>query len=266
MRPLVFLSDYGLDDEFVGVCHAVVARIAPGAAVIDLTHGIPPHDVLRGALVLAEASRHAPENAVYLAVVDPGVGTERRGVALEAGMSLLVGPDNGLLWPAAEALGGVRAAVEIPLPPGASATFHGRDVFAPAAARLSGGEGLTDVGAAVDPSTLARLEPPSPEVRSGMLRCAVLAVDRFGNVQLAARVEHLERAELDRAPQVELRSGLRAAPVRRARTFAEIPEGEHAILVDSAGWLAVVRNRASAAEALRLAPGDDVVLAAPGFG
>jgi len=261
-RPILFLSDYGLEDEFAGVCHAVIARIAPEARVIDLTHGIPPQDVLRAALTLAAAVAHAPDDAVYLAVVDPGVGTDRRPVVVEAANAMLVGPDNGLLAPAVDALGGPARAVEIRVDGEISATFHGRDVFAPAAARLAQGEALETLGAPIDPASLVRLEPPSPEIGDGILRARVIGVDRFGNVQLGARPADLDRAGVLAGPRVEARIGFRSVPLVRAGTFADVPDGQHGILTDSSGFLAIVRNGASAADALGLRAGEVLVLAA----
>ena len=155
-RPIVFISDFGLDDEFVGVCHGVIARISPHSRMIDLTHGVPPGDVRRAALILADAVRYMPEESVYLAVVDPGVGTARRAVAVEAsGGAILVGPDNGVLSLAWDRLGGAARAVLIASPdvvlPTPSRTFHGRDVFAPAAAHVAAWRPLQDVGPPVDP-------------------------------------------------------------------------------------------------------------------
>ncbi len=143
-RPIVFLTDYGLADEFVGICHGVMASIAPGATVIDLSHSVPRHDVKRGALMLGRATAFMPKDSVYVAVVDPGVGSDRRSIAVRAASgAVLVGPDNGLLAVAWDSLGGARSAVEIGaeqvvLHP-VSKTFHARDVFAPAAAHLAMG-------------------------------------------------------------------------------------------------------------------------------
>jgi S-adenosyl-L-methionine hydrolase (adenosine-forming) len=264
-RPVLFLTDYGLQDEFVGLCHAVIARLAPEVRVIDLTHGIPPLDVGRGAMVLADAVPHAPADAVYLAVVDPGVGTERRAVAVSAGDALLVGPDNGLLAPAWEALGGAAAAVSLRVPEGASATFHGRDVFAPAAARLAAGEAPEALGEPLDPATLVRMEEDRPRIRPGEIRTRVAAVDRFGNVALAVRADQAPSADLDRSDRVAIRAGSEsgARPVRRVRTFGDLGEGEIGVLVDSAGRLAVVQRGGSAAASLGLGPGDPVVIARP---
>ncbi len=258
-RPVVFLSDYGLEDEFVGVCHAVIARIAPGARVIDLTHGIPRQDVRRGALVLGRAVPYLPADAVLLAVVDPGVGSARRSVAVEAASGLLlVGPDNGLLSHAFEAAGGAARAVEIAAPDVVlhppSRTFHGRDVFAPAAAHLALGRPVEALGPAVEPATLVRLEVPRARAEPGRVACEVTGVDRFGNVQLSATPADLAAAGLGEA----FRLGHRW--VRVVGTFADAPPGEVAAVEDSQGYVALVVNGGSAARATGLRAGEEVLL------
>lgn len=269
-RPILFLSDFGLDDEYVGLCHAVIARVAPEAKVIDLHHGVPPHDVVTAARTLAQAVSYGPEDAVFLAVVDPRVGTGRRGVALQAGDVLLVGPDNGVLMEAASALGGVSAGVELEagrvVPWPVSDTFHGRDVFAPAAARLAAGAELGEVGRAIEPDTLTQVGLFSgPEIEQGMVSTTVIDVDRFGNVRLGARPQDLETGGLE-ADDLVLLAGATPVPVRRVRTYGELDSSSVGLLVDSAGWLAAVLNGASAAEHLGLRPGDRVELQAPGVG
>jgi S-adenosylmethionine hydrolase len=264
-RPIVFLSDYGLEDEFVGICHAVMARVNPGARVIDLTHSIPPHEVLRGGILLADAIPYLPEDAVVLAVVDPGVGTDRPAVAVRAASgSLFVGPDNGVLWLALERAGGAVEGSEIASPrvrlEPVSATFHGRDVFAPAAAHLSAGMPLERLGPGIDVGRLARLSVPAPSIHRGRIECEVLSVDRFGNVQLSVRAAHLAAASMQRAPEVTVRSPRGAVRMSRAFTFAEVPEGDYALILDARGWLAVVRNGASAAQGLGVRPGVGLVV------
>jgi hypothetical protein len=264
-RPIVFLSDFGLDDEFVGTCHGVIARIAPDGRIIDLTHGIPRQDVLRGAVVLARSLPYMPKDAVFLAVVDPGVGTGRRRIAVSTPSGqLLVGPDNGLLQFAWEALGGAMKAFEVnsreailePL----SATFHARDVFAPAAAMLATGFPLEELGDELEPRTLVTLPWVEPHVEPGRIRCQVLSVDRFGNVALNARAEHLREASLDGVPELVLDAGGRSVPLAGAVTFGDLEEGQVGLLEDSSGWQAVVLNGESAATALGLRPGDGVLL------
>jgi S-adenosyl-L-methionine hydrolase (adenosine-forming) len=258
-RPIVFLTDYGLADEFVGVCHGVIARIAPDAHVIDLTHHVARQDVLQGAVVLGRATRFMPNDAVYLGIVDPGVGSERRPVAVEAASgAVLVGPDNGLLSMAWQELGGAERAVEIAaeevvLQP-VSRTFHGRDVFAPAAAHVAAGLALEDLGRAVAVDSLHALELPGPMVTPGVVGARVVGVDGFGNVQLNVTPADLEAAGL--GPSLTL--GTREVP--RVATFEEVPRGVLAAIVDSQGYVALVVNRGSAASLLGLAAGDAVVL------
>jgi S-adenosylmethionine hydrolase len=262
-RPIVFLTDYGRSDSFVGICHGIMARIAADARVIDLTHSVPRQDVLRGAVELARAVPYMPEGAVYVAVVDPGVGSDRRAVAAAAGASLLVGPDNGLLSLAWEALGGVDAAVEVVsedvvLAP-VSRTFHGRDIFAPAAANLAAGMPLEDLGPAIDVATLERLDLPRPMVADGAVGARVTATDGFGNVQLNATESDLDAAGVA-GGRVLVVNGRR---LPRAGTFAELPEREPGLIVDSEGHLAIVVNHGNAAGMLGLAAGDTVVVEAP---
>jgi S-adenosyl-L-methionine hydrolase (adenosine-forming) len=263
-RPILFLTDYGLTDEFVGVCHAVMARLAPDARVIDLAHGVPAGNILVGAVALEAAVPYAPPHSVFLAVVDPGVGTERRAVAVAAGDATLVGPDNGVLDLAVRRLGGARRAVVIDpslVAPGAvSATFHGRDVFAPAAAIVARGGSLDDLGDEVSVASLTEIHVPQPAVRPGRLDAAVIGIDRFGNVRLAATRADLARAGLGES-MVLAHAGV---PVRRVRTFADLSPEHIGILEDSGGWLALVRNGSSAAEILTLGPDDRVTLTADG--
>jgi S-adenosylmethionine hydrolase len=259
-RPIVFLTDFGLADTFVGICHGVMYRIAPDARVIDLTHAVPRQDVMRGAIELGRAVPYLPEDAVYVAVVDPGVGSARRAVAMAAGAARLVGPDNGLLSLAWEALGGMDEAVwieneDVLLTP-VSRTFHGRDVFAPAAAHLAIGTPLADLGSAADVRELHRLEVPAPMIAPGAIGARVTGVDGFGNVQLNAKVGDLAAAGVVEA-RVLVVNGRR---LPRAGTFAELPEHEPGMIVDSAGYLSVVVNHGNAATAMRLAPGDSVVV------
>ena len=259
-RPILFLSDYGLDDEFVGVCHAVIARIAPEVRVIDLSHGIPPRDITRGATVLADSIPYAPANGIFLAVVDPGVGTARLPVVVEAGDAFLVGPDNGVLSLAWDELGGASRAFtiatdEITLSP-MSRTFHGRDVFAPAAAYLAGGGRPEGLGRALDPADLIRIAAPVPDVKQRSVECRAIAVDRFGNVQLSAREDDLGGAELASMPILAVRMGKRALSMPLATTFAEVPAGELALILDSSGRLALTKNGGSAAESLNVRIGD----------
>jgi S-adenosylmethionine hydrolase len=250
-----FTTDYGLDDGFVAACAGVIARIAPDVRLIHVTHLVPPQDVRRAATVLAQTAPYLPP-AVHLAVVDPGVGTERAAVAIEAAGGLLVGPDNGLLIPAAEALGGIRSAHRLTEPayrlPAVSATFHGRDLFAPAAAHLAVGVPPATLGPALDPAGLVRLPAPTIVSQQGKLTTEVLSVDRFGNLQLAATPDAL--------PAGRVAIGDQEAVV--GRTFADVPSGALVVLTDSAGHLAIAVNGGSAAARLGRSAGDLVELRA----
>jgi S-adenosyl-L-methionine hydrolase (adenosine-forming) len=254
--PLItFLSDYGLEDDFVGVCHGVIARISPEARVIDISHGVRRHDVRRGALLLRGSLPYFAVG-VHLAVVDPDVGAARRAVAVRtADDRFLVGPDNGLLVPAAERCGGVVEAVDIArsrfrLEP-VSATFHGRDIFAPIAARLASGVSLAEVGDPCDPGELVAPELPRPAREEETLIAHVLYVDRFGNVQLDA--DHRDLADsglkLGRPVRLELSSGEHYDAVY-ARTFADVMPGELLVYEDAHAVLALALSYGSAAERL----------------
>ena len=248
---LSLTTDYGRTDGFVAACHGVIARLAPAVRVIDVTHDVAPGAVAQAAAVLAQTVPHLPP-AVHVAVVDPGVGTSRRGIALQTPGGVLVGPDNGLLPWAADALGGVTAAVELTnvdwFAPVVSRTFHGRDIFAPVAARLATGSPLAQAGPELDPAGLVRLPDPVVAVGDGWLEAEVLTVDRFGNVQLAAPGAAL--AGLGERLTV---GGL---PATRGATFADAPAGGLVVLVDSSDRVAVAANRGRASVLLRVTPGD----------
>ncbi|MDI6097540.1 SAM-dependent chlorinase/fluorinase [Actinoplanes sp. NEAU-A12] len=253
-----FTTDYGTFDGFVAACHGSIAKIAPDIKVIDVTHHVPPADVNRGAAVLAQTAPHLPAS-VHLAVVDPGVGTARRGVVLTTPSGLLVGPDNGLLIWAAEALGGINAAHELInsdwVLGDVSRTFHGRDVFAPAAARLAAGAAPEQAGPAVDPDGLTRLPNPVVTVGDGWLEAEVLTVDRFGNVQLAAEGSALSGL----GTELMVNGGVRA---RRGTTFADVNVGELLVFADSADRVAIAVNNGRAVVLLSVIPGDIVRIAA----
>jgi S-adenosylmethionine hydrolase len=263
-RPITFLSDYGWTDEFAGVCRAVIARIAPDASVIDLSHGVPRHDVGRGATVLANALGFAPAG-VHLAVVDPGVGTDRRPVAVAAGEHHLVGPDNGLLSLALDRFGGATEAIDLSATPvrlePVSATFHGRDLFAPVAAHLALGEPLARLGEPIDPASLETIDRGEPEVESGLrLEAEVGYVDAFGNLSLIATAADADDAGLEVGGRLRVRGPRRADEAVYALTFADAEPGDTVLLVDSAYSLALAVNRGDASRQLDLGVGDRVLL------
>ncbi len=288
-----FLSDFGTQDEFAGVVHAVIADRAPGTTVIDLTHHIPPFDVRAGSHTLVRAVPHLG-SGVVLAVVDPGVGTVRRGVGIHVALAesggapmYFVGPDNGLLVAAAESAGEAPISTVVELrrdstPPDRGATFDGRDLFAPAAAALCSGVPLGDLGEPVPPASLVRLLGGVVEqgrLRDGRscLRAEVTWVDHFGNLQLAATVADARVAGIPATGSIELTA--RAEPARAdpdtlphslvphgvqlrcVDAFGELTQGEFGLLVDSNGHLAVVAGEASAAHWLNVVAGELLVLA-----
>jgi hypothetical protein len=259
---ITFLTDFGLEDDFVGTCHGVIKRIAPDAEILDVTHGISPQSVLQGALVLANTLPFLPEG-VHLAVVDPGVGSERRALALRGRNGrLFVGPDNGLLVPAAEKLGAIEEAREIanreyalePISP----TFHGRDIFAPAAAHLARGVEMEELGPSVEPDSLVRLELPEAELSQRRIRATCLYVDRFGNMQLNLNRGHLERFGIGPGQQVEIEHAGDQYYAWAARTFADARPGEVILYEDAYDNVALAISGGNAAHTFGISAGDDV--------
>jgi S-adenosyl-L-methionine hydrolase (adenosine-forming) len=261
MRPICFISDYGLPGELVGICKGVMMGIAPQASIIDITHSIPKFDAVRGAETLRHATRYMPEDAVYLAVIDPGDKTERRELAAEARSgAYLVGPDNGLLLPAAEALGGVARAVQLTNPRyhvhPVSNSFHGRDVFSPVAAHLAAGTDLGDLGEEVIPASMAPIDfPKARREAGGGLVAEIIDIDRFGNARLSAM-----RGDIDLrygAP-VEIRVRDDVMDARYVETFGASETGDLVLVSDSHWRLSLAVNKGNAARALLLSLGDEV--------
>jgi S-adenosyl-L-methionine hydrolase (adenosine-forming) len=261
---ITFLSDFGLQDDFVGTCHGVIKRIAPDAEIIDITHGIPPQAVLQGALVLCNTIPYMPEG-VHLAVVDPGVGGARRPLALrdESGR-LYVGPDNGLLIPAAERMGGIAAAHELANPEYAlqrvSRTFHGRDLFSPAAAHLTRGVELDELGPPLAVDSLARLDIPEPDIGAERILSTVLYIDRYGNVQLNVSTDQLEQAGIVPGSKVELEVRDELYYAVAARTFADARWGDIILYEDAYDNVALAISQGNAAQMFGARAGDAVVV------
>lgn len=266
-----FLSDYGTTDEFVGVVHSVIRDLAPHARVIDLTHGVAPFDVRAGSLALARSISYVAAGVV-LAVVDPGVATARKAIAVEVagGEGVLVGPDNGLLAPAVALAGGAERAVELSNAdwhlPSIGATFAGRDVFAPIAAQLCNGVDLTELGELIDADLLLPGVVALPQADDNKVIAQVLWVDRFGNAQLNVGPDDLPAAFGSR---VEVRCSSPTDPTggvvrsaMRAASYAELGGGAVGLVLDSSGLLAVSMDQRSAAEELGLDVGDQVTLTA----
>jgi hypothetical protein len=258
---ITFLTDFGLRDDFVGVCRGVMRRIAPGALVVDVTHGIAPQAVVRGALVLARALPDLPRG-VHLAVVDPGVGGERRGVALRTREGrVFVGPDNGLLTLAADR-GPVEAARSLTNPryhlERVSRTFHARDIFAPVAAHLAAGAHFDDLGDEVDPASLVRLDLPRAELGEGELRATVADIDSFGNLELNVGPTQIGELGLRPGDRVELWFALNPYFAVVAETYADARRGELILYEDSYGAYAIAISGGNAASLTEAASGDEV--------
>ncbi len=265
-----FLSDYGLEDEFVGVVKAVIRAIAPHVTVGDVTHSIPPHDIRAGALALARSMQYltlAP--AVVLAVVDPGVGSDRRAVAVEAGgadgegpTAVLVGPDNGLMASAVAMAGGARRAVSLTNEeyhlPAPGPTFAGRDVFAPVAAHLCAGVDLAELGPMIDPVTLLPGIMPLSTQENGSVTGEVLWVDRFGNIQLNVDPDDLLLMD----DPLLLVSGEKTRTAVRVRSYSDLRSGQIGLVTDSYGLVSIALDQRSASEELRIGSGDSVTIKA----
>jgi hypothetical protein len=264
-RYLSFLTDYGLEDGFVAACHGVAARIAPHASIIDVTHLVPPGDIRRGAAVLAQAVPYLPP-AVHVAVVDPGVGTARRGVAVAAGDSVFVGPDNGLLSWAVTASGGAAHAVSLTNRElwlaDVTATFHGRDVFMPVAAHVAAGAELAGAGAEIDAADLVTLPAPERLIRDSVAEGEVLTVDRFGNVQLTITASDAAEIGLSSGGTALVRCGHHQLAVPFRDMFGAVAPGELVAYSDSAGLVSIAVNGGDAAQRLGLPPGARVSIAA----
>ncbi|MBA2523219.1 MAG: SAM-dependent chlorinase/fluorinase [Solirubrobacterales bacterium] len=263
--PITFLSDYGVTDDFAGICRAVIARTGPEIVVIDVTHGIARHDVREASAVLCESIPYSPVG-VHLAIVDPGVGGHRRALAVRTAGDghLLVAPDNGLLPPAIDLLGGVAEAVDISTSPfrleRASATFHGRDLFAPVAAHLALGTPLAEVGEPIDPESLERQPVSRPRLEQHRAFAQAERIDNFGNISLDLAPEDLAGHPLAGANRVSVGSRSRRRTAVRTSTFEEVPDGAFLFYEDSSGRMAIAVNRGDASEVLDVRIGDVVEL------
>lgn len=269
MTVIAFASDYGHTDEFVGVCKAVMLGIAPDVRIVDLAHDITPHDIRGGALLLVRAVQYLPEGSIVVAVVDPGVGTDRRLVAVDVDGGVLLGPDNGLLAPAVAMIGGPRRVVELSNTdyhlPAPGPTFAGRDVLSPVAGYLAAGTELSMFGTEVDPAGLVPGLVALPDVQAdGSVVGEVWWVDRFGNCQLNVDPEVLEAGGTSLGGRVEVRTAKAVRAARWVHTYAEAKPSELVLLVDSYGLVSLALDRESAAGVLGLRAGSAVTLAPEG--
>ena len=261
VRTITFLTDFGMRDDFVGVCRGVIKRIAPDVEVLDVTHGISPRSVTEGALTLARAVPYLPD-AIHLAVVDPGVGGSRRAVAIRSGDGrVYVGPDNGLLTLAAPrdkietARGLTNSRYHLER---VSRTFHARDVFAPVAAHLANGADFVDLGEEIDPATLVCIDLPEPDIGTGGILATVLVVDRFGNLQLNLTREDVATFGVKPGDRIELRFELDPYYAVVAQTYADAKRGELLLYEDSYGAYAIAISGGDAGNLTGAAPGDEV--------
>jgi S-adenosylmethionine hydrolase len=265
--PISFLSDFGRTDEFVGVVHGVIARIAPEVRVIDVGHDFPRGNVRAGALALLRAIQYLPQG-VALAVVDPGVGTARRAIAARTEWGVLVGPDNGLLAPATAMVGGADLIVSIENPelrlPAEGDTFHGRDLFGPAAAVVASGQAtVEDLGPAVEPGSVTPLMLPLVEHDDGVVAGEVLWVDHFGNAQTNVTPDDLGLLGAGPGTEVVLRIGASEFPLRWVRSYGDVADGEGLLHVDSYGQMAIAVREGRADESFPLAERTAVTIRVP---
>ena len=268
-RFVSFLSDYGHTDEFVGVCKSVMLSLAPDLQIIDITHDLPVHDVRAGALTLVRAAQYLPDGGIVLAVVDPGVGTDRRLVAVEVEQGILLGPDNGLLAPAVAILGGAQRVVSLTSTehqlPAPGPTFAGRDVLAPAAAHLAAGVDPSELGDEVDAAGLVPGLVSLPRHdEGGAIYGEVWWIDRFGNCQLNIDPDELRAHRAEPGGTLEVRFGDQVRSVRWVHTYADAKPSELVLLVDSYGLASLALDRGSAAAECKLEPASAVTLVPPG--
>jgi S-adenosylmethionine hydrolase len=260
---ITLMTDFGLVDASVGAIRGVLMSLAPGVPIADIGHQIPPYDIERGARLLEYAVPYYPAGTIHVAVVDPGVGTERRGIAVRTRRGdILVGPDNGLLMWAAEALGGVDQAVELKedayrLHP-VSRTFHARDIFCPAAAHLANGLELERLGPGVEVGSLRRLQREPPSIGQGELSAPVATIATFGNCHFDVLAEHWERAGLVGEPIIAVDVNGRSWQLPFRSTFGEVPSGSALLLLDSFGRLCLAVNQGNASSAFGLERGTRV--------
>jgi hypothetical protein len=261
---VTFLSDYGLEDEFVGICHGVMLRIAPHLRIIDLHHNILRQDIRHGAVVLEQCTAYTPD-AVHLAVVDPSVGSQRRAVAIETGWGeVYVGPDNGLLMPACTTSGGIKRAFDITderfMMTPVSRTFQGRDIFAPAAAHIASGVDPSELGSEIPVEDLVPFEVPQAWIHDDHLHAEVLQVDRFGNLQFNFRRPQLEQIGLGDGETLEIRLEGQRLHIPCGKSFGDVRTGEFIVVEDSYKQLSLAVNKGDAAARLRAKAGSTVIV------
>jgi S-adenosyl-L-methionine hydrolase (adenosine-forming) len=261
--PIITLTtDFGARDGYVGAMKGVLATLAPASTVVDLAHDVPRHDIAHAAWVLRSAAPEFPPGTIHVAVVDPGVGGGRSEVIVAARGHFFVGPDNGIFAHVGRGAEGSWSITSTAFRrPVASATFHGRDVFAPAAAYLAAGVELAALGPRLSPDGLVRVEVPAPEIGTRRIRATVLSVDRFGNVQLNLARAHVEQVGIEDGAQLEVAVGFERYYAVAARTFAEVSPGDIVLYEDAYGNISLAINKGNAAEMFGVAVGGGLELA-----
>jgi S-adenosylmethionine hydrolase len=262
--PVSFLSDFGHADEFVGVVHGVLARMAPDSRVIDVGHATPRGDIRAAALSLTRAIQYLPDG-VALVVVDPGVGSGRKALAVKTEWGYFVGPDNGVLSPAVAMMGGASIMVSIENPevmiPSPGETFHGRDVFAPAAALLASGEAsIEELGPVLGPHSVHPLLLPLPETQGNTVLGEAWWVDGFGNVETNIGPDDLAGVGLAPGSVVTVKIGATLHSIPWVRAYSDVGSGEVLLHVDSAGLIAIAVREGAASEDLNVSSGVAVTL------
>ena len=260
MKFISFLSDFGESQEYVGVCKAVILSLCPTCVIVDISHSVPSYDIREGAFMLKNFVKYAPAG-VHMAVIDPGVGTERRGILIETERGdILVGPDNGVLMNAAAFLGFKKAvALENKkyMLENVSSSFHGRDVFAPAAAYCAQGVSLTEFGKTLDKEELIELREKQAKENERAIHTHVTRIDRFGNVQLCVAAENVKPFITDVLP-IEIEDEKLMLPF--VKTFGEVADGELLVYEDSDGLLTLAQNQGNAAQLLNIEKDTTIVL------
>lgn len=261
---VAFLSDFGLTDEWVGVCKGVILKIFPQAQIIDISHQVPSFDVKKGAVLLANAVPYLPRG-VYLAIVDPGVGTSRKAIIIQSQRGdFLVGPDNGLLIPAASRLAGIARVVEITsekyISKQVCQTFQGRDIFAPVAAYLAKGISIEEFGPQLVPALLVRSPWGGPKFSEAEIECEIIDIDKFGTVRLNCSWPDLEKLGLTQRDEVELKWTGGQLTLPFLKTFGDVAAGEALLLIDSSDLLCLAINQGNATLRYGLKIGDKVKL------
>lgn len=264
--PISFISDFGRDDEFVGVVHGVIARIAPEVRVIDIGHEFDQGDIRAGSLSLMRAIQYLPQG-VALAVIDPGVGTKRKAIAARTEWGVLIGPDNGLLAPAVAMVGGADKIVSIENPelqlPAPGSTFHGRDLFGPAAAVIASGQAtLEELGPEVDPDSVLPMMLPLVEHGEQSVTGEVLWVDHFGNAQLNVSPDDLKLVGISPGTSIVLKIHTNEFPIEWVEAYGDVVDGEGLLHIDSYGQIAVAVRDGSAVDSYPLDNGTAVTVRA----